>query len=79
MLAYVLPPMTDARAKRSWQHAVALSGMRGALPVALVLALPAALPHRGDLVAAVYGVVFISLVVQGLAAGPILGRLAVRT
>ncbi len=78
VLSYAILPMAGLVRKRAWQHAVALSGMRGALSVALVLALPAGLAHRGDLVAAVYGAVFVSLVVQGFTIGPVLGRLGLK-
>ncbi len=77
-LSYVVLPLAGAVKRRAWQHAIALSGMRGALSVALVLALPPSLAHRSDLVEAVYGTVLISLVVQGLAVGPVLRRLALQ-
>lgn len=45
---------------------VFLAGIRGALPVALALALPEGLPHRGEIVDVVFATVFVTLVLQGL-------------
>ena len=59
----------------AWQHTVALAGMRGALSVALALGLPADLPYRPQIIDTVYGVVFLTLIGQGLAIGPLLRRL----
>ena len=42
-----------------------LSGMRGALPLALALALPQAIPHRAEIIDGVFAVVLVTLVVQG--------------
>ena len=42
-----------------------LSGMRGALPLALALALPKELPHRAEIIDGVFAVVLVTLVVQG--------------
>ncbi|GAC1308560.1 MAG: cation:proton antiporter [Vulcanimicrobiaceae bacterium] len=54
---------------------VFLAGMRGALPLALALALPEALAHRSEIVDGVFAVVLVTLVVQGAPLGPILARL----
>jgi CPA1 family monovalent cation:H+ antiporter len=47
-------------------------GLRGALTVALALALPQATPHRDLLIVLSFGVVLFTLVVQGLTLGPLL-------
>ena len=73
-LAYGGLPLCGIR-DLAWQHVVALAGMRGALSVALALGLPADLPYRPKIIDAVYGVVFVTLIVQGLAIGPVLRRL----
>ncbi|MEA2666432.1 MAG: monovalent cation:H+ antiporter, family [Candidatus Eremiobacteraeota bacterium] len=73
-LAYGGLPLCGIR-DRAWQHVVALAGMRGALSVALALGLPLDLPYRPQIIDAVYGVVFVTLIVQGLAIGPVLRRL----
>ncbi len=61
--------------QRAWQHVIALSGIRGGISLALALSLPHELPFRGDIVDAVYGVVGVTILVQGLALAPIMRRL----
>jgi CPA1 family monovalent cation:H+ antiporter len=59
----------------AWHHAIALAGLRGGLPIALALGLPAAFPQRPQVVDAVFSVVFVTLVVQGWLLGPLARRL----
>lgn len=76
-LAYVLVPLrrlTDA--PLAWRHVIALAGLRGGLSMALALGLPEAMPSRDTVVAAVFAVVFLTLVVQGSTLAPLLRRLA---
>ena len=54
---------------------VFLAGMRGGLPLALALALPATLPGRPVLIDAVFATVLATLVLQGLPLGPVVKRL----
>jgi len=61
--------------KRAWQHVVALSGIRGGLCIVLGLLLPNNTPFRDDILDAVYGVVAVTIFIQGLALGPIMKRL----
>lgn len=76
LLGYVaLPAAGIGRRYRGWQAVITLSGMRGALSVALVIGLPADVPFRAQLLDAVFGVVFLTLVGQGLSIGPLLARL----
>ena len=76
VLGYVALPLASiGKRYAGWQPVVALSGMRGALSVALVIGLPADVPYRSQLLDAVFGVVFLTLVVQGLSIGPVLARL----
>jgi CPA1 family monovalent cation:H+ antiporter len=75
VLAYIALPLAGARLAAGWRSVIALSGMRGALSVALVISLPADIPYRAQLVDTVFGVVFITLVAQGLAIGPVITRL----
>lgn len=51
---------------RLWRPIVLFSGLRGALSIALVLSLPAALPERSRLEIIVYGVVLVTLLGQGV-------------
>ena len=49
-----------------WRPVIVWAGLRGAVPIALALGLPADLAGRAELVAVVFGIVLISLVGQGL-------------
>ena len=60
---------------RSWALVVFWSGLRGALSLALVLALPVALPGREVLLVSAYAVVLFTLLVQGLSLRFVLARL----
>jgi CPA1 family monovalent cation:H+ antiporter len=55
----------------SWAHVLFWGGLRGSIPIALLLSLPQA-PWRNDLLLAGFGVVLFSLVVQGLTVKPLL-------
>jgi CPA1 family monovalent cation:H+ antiporter len=57
----------------SWQHVLVWGGLRGTIALALVLSVPAALAGRADLVTVTFGVVLLSLLVQGLTI-PLLAR-----
>ncbi len=59
----------------AWRHILFWGGLRGALSMALVLGLPENFPQRETLVAATFGVVLFSLLVQGLSIGALLQRL----
>lgn len=60
---------------KAWRHVLAWGGLRGSLSMVLILTLPATFPGRMLLVTLVFGVVGVSLFVQGLTMGPLLGRL----
>ena len=49
-----------------WQHVMVFGNIKGALSMAAVLALPATLVYRERLIAIVFGVTFVTLVMQGL-------------
>lgn len=49
-----------------WRPLVVLSGLRGALSLALALSLPANVPQRGLIQSTVYGVVLVTLLGQGI-------------
>jgi NhaP-type Na+/H+ or K+/H+ antiporter len=61
----------------SRDHAIALSGLRGGLSLALALSLPPEMPSREAVIDAVFAVVFLTLVVQGSAVGPLIERLGI--
>jgi CPA1 family monovalent cation:H+ antiporter len=79
VVAYVLlGPFRHARAApvhRSWPTAVFWGGLRGSIPIALVLGLPQRTFDGIDAVGVVFGVVLFSLIVQGLTYRPLLDRL----
>lgn len=51
---------------RVWRPLLLFAGLRGALSIALVLSLPESLPYQSILKPAVYGVVLVTLVGQGI-------------
>jgi CPA1 family monovalent cation:H+ antiporter len=59
----------------AWQTAVFWGGLRGSIPIALVLGLEQRTFGGVDAVAVVFGVVLFSLIVQGLTCKPVLDRL----
>ena len=59
----------------AWSHVLFWGGLRGSIPIALLLGLPhhpAIDPYRNTLLVAGFGVVFFSLVFQGLTFKPLL-------
>jgi CPA1 family monovalent cation:H+ antiporter len=74
ILGYIALPLAG-NIPRPWRPVIALAGMRGALSVALVIGLPEDIPERAHLIDAVFGVVFVTLVAQGLTIGPLISRL----
>jgi CPA1 family monovalent cation:H+ antiporter len=66
---------TRERIPRSWTAVLTWGGLRGALSMVLALALPFDFPHRSQLVTMTFGVVLLSLVVQGLTMSTLLRRL----
>ncbi len=78
LLSYGLLPARWLAGGRPWRHAIALSGMRGGLSLALALGLPAAMPARTAVVDATFVIVFVTLIVQGTILPPILRRLKLR-
>lgn len=75
---YLLSPLVN-RLKGdipfSWQHVLFWGGLRGAIPMALVLGLGANFPYRAELLVITFGVVLMSLLVQGLSIKPLIRSL----
>lgn len=78
-LLMVLLVTAPAPRRWPWPLRVALSwaGLRGALSLALALSIPAAVPQRMEMLALVFGFIFVSLAVQGLSMGPVFRLLGV--
>jgi monovalent cation:H+ antiporter, CPA1 family len=70
-----IPLALVAARDRAARVTVFLAGMRGALPLALALSLPASLPHRAEIIDAVFATVLVTLVLQGLSLQPFVSRL----
>jgi CPA1 family monovalent cation:H+ antiporter len=66
---------TSERIPWSWNAVLTWGGLRGGLSMVLVLALPEGFPHRALLVTMTFGVVLLSILIQGLSMGPLLRRL----
>ncbi len=66
---------TSARIPTRWALVLSWGGLRGALSMVLVLSLPADLPQREILINLVFGVVLLSIFVQGLSMTPLARRL----
>jgi CPA1 family monovalent cation:H+ antiporter len=70
----LLAPLVTQPLPRAWQLIVFWSGLRGALSLALVFALPLSVPSREVLVVSTYAVVLFTLLIQGLSIRWVLSR-----
>ena len=61
----------------SWSAVLIWGGMRGSLSMVLALALPPTLTHRDLLITITFGVVLLSILIQGLTMKPLLQRLGI--
>jgi Na+:H+ antiporter len=72
-----LPGLAE-RIRTGWLHVMFWSGLRGAVAVAMALALPENVPQRAMLQEVVFGVVLFTLLVQGTTIGRVVDR-SIRT
>lgn len=68
---------TTERLPKWWGTVMFWGGIRGGLSMVLVLALPLDFPHRQFLLNVVFGVVVVSILVQGMTMAPLLKRLGI--
>jgi monovalent cation:H+ antiporter, CPA1 family len=68
---------TRERIPWAWSVILTWGGLRGGLPMVLVLSLPKDFPHRELLVSMTFGVVILSILVHGLTMAPLLGWLGI--
>jgi CPA1 family monovalent cation:H+ antiporter len=61
---------------KGWKHVVFWSGLKGSIPLALVLGLPGG-DLKETLVPIAFGVVLVSLLLQGLTVGPLIRKTGV--
>lgn len=64
--------LTRERLPWSWSAILTWGGLRGALPMVLVLSLPRNFPYRELLVTMTFGVVLLSILIQGVTMSPLL-------
>jgi CPA1 family monovalent cation:H+ antiporter len=69
--------LTRQAVPASWITVLTWGGLRGALSMVLVLSLPRDFPHRELVVTMTFGVVLLSILVQGLTMAPLLRRLGI--
>lgn len=68
---------TAERVPWKWSAVLTWSGLRGGISMVLVLGLPADFPHRELMVNMTFGVVVLSIIVQGLTMAPLLKKLGI--
>ena len=68
---------TSERLPWSWSTVLIWSGLRGAISMVLALSLPVDFPYRELIINMTFGVVVLSIIVQGLSMAPVLRRLGV--
>jgi CPA1 family monovalent cation:H+ antiporter len=71
-VVWLLLRKTAERVPWRWGVMLTWGGLRGALSIVLALGLPAGFPQRQLIVTTTFGVVLLSIVVQGTTAGPLL-------
>ncbi len=79
-VVFALAPVAARGVNRipaSWRAILSWGGLRGGLSMVLALSLPLGFPNRALLIATTFGVVILSILVQGLSMAPLLRWLGV--
>jgi CPA1 family monovalent cation:H+ antiporter len=74
-MVYTLTPLTSrfgTKIPNSFKHILNIGGLRGAIALALVLSIPKELEGRNTILILTFGVVFLSLIIQGLSTQPVM-------
>jgi CPA1 family monovalent cation:H+ antiporter len=74
-LNYILRKHEKSKVPSSWQHIFVWGGLKGSIPIALVLGLPKTIPYREDFLIIAFSAVLFSLIVQSLTMKPLLEKL----
>ncbi|HEX5000508.1 MAG TPA: sodium:proton antiporter [Terriglobia bacterium] len=69
--------LARSRVPRQWNLVLTWGGLRGALSMVLVLGLPTSFEHRELMITITFGVVVLSILVQGLTMAPLLRALGI--
>ncbi len=78
LLVYVPFAIARPRVPLGWAHVLFWSGLRGAIAFAAALALPLALPRRLEIQETAFGIVIVTLVLQGITAPLVIRRVLPR-
>lgn len=70
---------TRERLPARWSAVLAWGGLRGGLSMVLALSLPASMPHRTFVVTVTFGVVVLSILIQGISMGMLMRALGIVT
>ncbi len=74
-LNYLLRRGEKHKIESSWAHIFVWGGLKGSIPIALVLGLPRTIPYKKEFLVIAFGVVLFSLIVQSLTMKPLLKKL----
>jgi CPA1 family monovalent cation:H+ antiporter len=84
VMVYSLMPLTNLLFKREripvkWMHVIQWSGLRGALAIALILTLPEGFLYYDEMLIFTVGVIFFTIIVNGLTVSPLLSVLGLKS
>lgn len=80
LMIYSLTPIASKfreKIPNSFKHVLNLGGLRGAIALALVLSIPKTMEGSDTILILTFGVVFLSLIIQGLSTPPLINLLGI--